>query len=129
MQKQEDKWFLIRYVHLDKTKPFPFGIKRKNVKRKTSFQKISKRQLSRKHAYIILNPSTPFLYTKTGVYRDILVFLGAGVGGGGGARQIFRRGCAAGILNTPPIHIISRLTKHTYSYNLHVKRYPIHITE
>ena len=34
-----------------------------------------------------------------------------------------------GTLNTPPIHIISRLTKHTNSYNLHVKRYPIHIIE
>ena len=31
------------------------------------------------------------------------------------------RGCAAGTLNTPSIHIISRLTKYTYSYNLHVK--------
>ena len=29
----------------------------------------------------------------------------------------------------PPIHIIYRLTKHIYSYNLHVKRYPIHIIE
>ena len=36
-------------------------------------------------------------------------------GGGGGA---------AGILKTPPIHIISRLTKHTYSHNLHVKKIP-----
>ena len=54
---------------------------------------------------------------------------GGGVGGGGCGvtRKNFGRGCAAGTLNTSPIHIISRLTKYTHSYNLHVKRYPIHI--
>ena len=31
--------------------------------------------LSRKRAYIILTPSTPLLYSKTGVYRGIHVFL------------------------------------------------------
>ena len=41
----------------------------------------------------------------------------------------FGRECAAGTSNTPTIHIISRLTKHTYSNNLYVKRYPIHIIE
>ena len=44
-------------------------------------------------------------------------------GGGGGVSENVGRECAAGTLNAPPIHIISRLTKHTYSYNLHVKRY------
>ena len=39
----------------------------------------------------------------------------------GVTRKNFGRGCAAGTLNTPPIHIISRLTEHIYSYNLHVK--------
>ena len=33
-------------------------------------------------------------------------------------RKHFWRQCAAETLNTPPIHIISRLAKHTYSYNL-----------
>ena len=60
----------------------------------------------------------------------VCVCVGGGGGGGGGVtRKIFGRGCAAGTLKTPPIHIISRLTKHTYSYNLHVKRYSIHIIE
>ena len=55
---------------------------------------------------------------------------GGGVGGGGGSNsENIWAGCAAGTLKTPPIHIISRLTKHTYSYILHVKRYPIHIVE
>ena len=36
--------------------------------------------------------------------------------GVGVTRKILGRGCAAGTLNTPPIQIISRLTKHTYSY-------------
>ena len=49
-----------------------------------------------------------------------LCLRGGGGGGGGG-------GGAAGTLNTSPIDIISRLTKHTYSYNLHVKRYSIHM--
>ena len=40
----------------------------------------------------------------------------------------FGRGCAAGLLSTPPIHT-SRLTKQTYSYYFHVKRYLIHIIE
>ena len=53
-----------------------------------------------------------------------------GGGGWGGERagvtqKNFGRGCAA--LHTPHIHIISRLTKHTDPYNLHVKKYPIHI--
>ena len=43
--------------------------------------------------------------------------------------KIFWQGCAAGTLKTPPIHIIFRLAKHTYSYNLHVKRDPIQIIE
>ena len=47
----------------------------------------------------------------------------------GVTRKILEQGCAAGTLKTPLIHIISRMTKHTYSYNLHVKRFPIHITE
>ena len=59
--------------------------------------------------------------------------MGGGGGGGSGeegvTRKIFGRGCAVGTLKTPPIHITSRLTKHTYSYNLHVKRGPIHIIE
>ena len=36
----------------------------------------------------------------------------AGDGGMGGTRKIFGRGCAAGTVKTPPIHIISRLTKY-----------------
>ena len=49
--------------------------------------------------------------------------LAGGWGGGGGWRLTWKKigqGCAAGTLNTPPIHIISRMTKHAYSYNLHV---------
>ena len=52
---------------------------------------------------------------------------GSGGGGWGVTQKIFGRGCAAGTLKTPPFHIISRLTKHTYSYNLHVKRGPIQL--
>ena len=55
--------------------------------------------------------------------------LGEGAGVGVVTWKIFGQGCATGTLNTPPIHIISRLTKHTYSYNLHVKRYSIDIIE
>ena len=62
-----------------------------------------------------------------------VVVVGDGGGGGGEGGRVTRKkigwGCAAGTLNTPPIHIISRLTKHTFSYNLHVNRYPIHIME
>ena len=54
---------------------------------------------------------------------------GGGAGGGGVTRKLFGSGCATGTLKTPHIHIISRLTKHTYSYNLHIKRDPIHIIE
>ena len=53
---------------------------------------------------------------------------GGGQRGGGDSEKIWA-GRAAGTLNKSPIHINSRLTKHTYSYNLHVKRYPIHTIE
>ena len=49
--------------------------------------------------------------------------LGVGVGLGGNSEK-FWAGCAAGTLNTSPIRIISRLTKHTYSYNFHFKNIP-----
>ena len=45
---------------------------------------------------------------------------------GVGNLEIFLAGTT---LNTLLIHIISRLTKHIYSYNLHVKRYRVHIIE
>ena len=58
---------------------------------------------------------------------SVCVCVGGGGGGGGleGGEGVTKKnwaGCAAGTFNTPPIHIIPRLTKHTYSYNLHVKR-------
>ena len=73
-----------------------------------------------------------------GLSQFQLVCVGVGGGGGrGGGRERRRNrkyffggvGCAAGTVVTPPNHIFSRLTKLTYSYNLHVKRYPIHIIE
>ena len=66
---------------------------------------------------------------RTGEKISKIRVVGGGGGWGGGGRvtrKIFGWGCAAGTLKTPPIHIISRLTKHTYSYNLHIKRVPIH---
>ena len=65
------------------------------------------------------------------------VCVGGRGGGGGGrgqgeevvTRKIFGRRCAAGTLKTAIIHIISRLTKHAYSCNLHVKRDHIHIID
>ena len=55
--------------------------------------------------------------------------MGEGLGGGGGNSKKFWAGVCRWNFEYTPIHIISRLTKHTYSYNLHVKRYPIHIIE
>ena len=53
---------------------------------------------------------------------------GGGVCGAGNSEKIWVGVCCLNFECTP-IHIISRLTKHSYSYNLHVKRYPIHIIE
>ena len=54
---------------------------------------------------------------------------GAGAGRGGNSEKNFGRGLPLELWHPLCIYIISRLTKHTYSYNLHVKRYPIHIIE